>query len=106
MSAIKVQSKSFESVKSNTDELVHLESTQPELVETKTIVQEQRGHHILVLSTKNLDHEEYRIGVVADYWSLLQLGRHIVRVLDPSPQDQALDEMKEIRKLLEDRDLT
>ena len=38
-----------------------------------------------------------------DYQTLLQVGRHIVRALDPSPQDQAVDELKEIRKLLEDQ---
>ena len=103
MSEGKIQIKSYESVKSNTDVLVHLESTQPEVVETKPIVQEQRGHYILVLSTRDRGYGEYRIGVEADYWSLLQLGRHIVRALDPSPQDQAVDELKVIRKLLEDQ---
>ena len=102
MSAIKVQKKSFDSVKTNTHELVYLGSTEPEVVETKPIVQEQREHHILVLPTRNQNYKEYRIGVVADYQTLLQLGRHIVQALDPSPQDEALDELKSIRKLLED----
>ena len=35
--------------------------------------------------------------------SLLKLGHQIVQALDPSPQDQALDELKEIRKLVEDQ---
>ena len=97
------QKESFQFVERNTDGLVSLQPPPPRIFET-TKVEGGRVYHVLVLPVKYEDGSERRVGIVTDYQSLLRLGRHIVRVLDPSPQDQALDELDAIRGLLEDRD--
>ena len=47
---------------------------------------------------------ERSLGIVAERQGLLELGQHIVRALEPSPQDRILGELQEIRKLLENRE--
>ena len=103
MSAIKVQKKSFDSVEKNTSGLLYLESPLPQIIETTRFVDGGRVYHALVLPTKNKDMDQFPLAIMMDYQTLLQVGRHIVRALDPSPKDQAVDELKEIRKLLEDQ---
>ena len=100
---IRVEKASFESVEQDTYGLVHLQRSQPQVFET-TKIEGGRSRHVLVLPTappKDGD-DDRLIGVVADYQTLLELGRQIVQALDPSPQDQVLDELKEIRKLVGD----
>ena len=43
------------------------------------------------------------IAILGERHDLLEMARHIVHALDPSPQDQILDEMRTIRNLLEDQ---
>ena len=44
-----------------------------------------------------------QLSLLAERQDLLAMARHIVHALEPLPQDQALDELKEIRELLEKR---
>ena len=104
MSAIKVQKKSFDSIEKNTSGLLYLESPLPQIFETTRFVDGGRVYHALVLQTQKKDMDQFPLAIMMDYQTLLQMGRDIVRALDPSPQDQALDEMKEIRKLLKNQD--
>ena len=63
-----------------------------------------RVRHVLSLPVEVPGVEKQQNLVIAtDYQSLLELGRQIVRALDPSPQDENLAEMKAIRKFLEDQ---
>ena len=63
-----------------------------------------RVRHVLSLPVEVPGVEKQQNLVIAtDYQSLLELGRQIVRALDPSPQDENLAELKAIRKLLEDQ---
>ena len=43
-----------------------------------------------------------QLSLEAERHDLLAMARHIVHALEPLPQDQTLDELKGIRKLLED----
>ena len=102
MSQETVRKESFEFVEQDTDGLLNLEPPPPHFFEC-TKVEGARVHHVLVLSTRDQVGKSRKIGIVTDYQNLLSLGRRIVRTLDPSPQDQALDELKVIRKLMEDQ---
>ena len=102
---IRVEKASFESVEQNTCGLVHLQRSQPQVFETTKIEGEDPAIFWFFRQRRRRDGDDDRlIGVVADYQTLLELGRQIVQALDPSPQDQILDEMKAVRKFLEHRD--
>ena len=75
----------------------------PQVFEAK-ILSSGRVKYLLSLPIENRpEGVGQEIGVLAERHDLLKMARHIVHALDPSPQDQILDEMRTIRKLLEDQ---
>ena len=96
------------------DETIPLPSTHDEAVEEFRYVHDLKsarvieieetrlGDSILVLLAGDSAERPY-YAFVADRRDLLELAHHIQEVLDPSPQDQMLAELKAIRKLLEDQ---
>ena len=97
----RVQKVSFESLSEGNRGLVYLEPTPPQIVETMK-VEGGRAYHGLVLPATDREGRSRHIALLTDYQCLLRLGRQVVQALDPSPQDDLLAELKEIRKLLED----
>ena len=63
-----------------------------------------RVRYVLSLLVEVMRMEEKNLAIVTDYQNLLELGRQIVRALDPSPQEENLAELKVIRELLEKKD--
>ena len=62
------------------------------------------GHPVTFLSLQGYfsraDTKQKSLGIVMERHELLELGRYIVRVLDPSPEDHILASLKRIEKKL------
>lgn len=75
-----------------------------EAADVVQIEQTQWGDQLLVFLARPSGTPRPYYGFVTDRQALLELARHILRTLDPSPEEQILDELKAIRGVLEKKD--
>ena len=80
---------------------VRLLRPQPGILESTTPSSGRTRYAIVLPVEFEKGSDESTLGIVAERQDLLELGRQIVRALDPSQEDEILAELRRIRKLME-----